>query len=87
MQLKFTIITIILLLHGILSIHKSHKLYHAIRNCTLRVLLKNDIRKTKLVLNNIYDKTIAIYFDSIEAYTNLSEDDKYIIESILSLLY
>ena len=46
--------------------------------------LKN-ITSKKLL--KIYDKALSAYYDSVLNYSSLSEDDKTIIETILSLSY
>ena len=46
--------------------------------------LKN-ITSKKLL--KMYDKALSAYYDSVINYSSLSEDDKTIIETILSLSY
>ena len=86
MKLNNIVISIIILLNSILSLQKTSRLHNTIRNCTLRILLKNDIRKTKQIINKIYDKTMAVYYDTIQRYNNLSDDDKYLVETIASMI-
>jgi hypothetical protein len=46
-----------------------------LKNITTKKLLK------------IYDKALSAYYDSVVNYSSLSEDDRTIIETILSLSY
>ena len=63
----------------------------AFRNSFLRVIISNDYKKTKntfrIMKTFLYNKTISAYYDISHYYYTLSEDDKTLIESIISLGY
>ena len=69
--------------------------YLMTRNNLLRTLLSTtEYRKTRVLLNkttdlynNIYNKILSMYYDTNGKYYSLSEDDKTIIETIISLCY
>lgn len=65
-----------------------------IRNITLRTIVFKEKRLPKFIkevikpfLENCYDRVYSSSVLSISHYNNLSEDDKTIIESIISLCY
>ena len=62
-----------------------------IRNSFLRIVIANDYKKTKKVVSSIknyfYNKTLTTYYNISEKYYALSEDDRVLIETIISLSY
>lgn len=62
-----------------------------VRNSFLRIVIANDYKKTKNVVTSIkkyfYNKTLTTYYNISEKYYALSEDDKTLIEAIISLGY
>jgi hypothetical protein len=68
------------------------------RNTALRFILSNEYKKTEFIVKNfnifkkyIYEKiqrkTISKYYDLWVHYYSLTEDDKTILENIISLCY
>ena len=55
----------------------------ATQNIKIRYL--KNITSKKLL--KLYDKALSAYYDSVINYSSLSEDDRTIIETILSLSY
>jgi hypothetical protein len=88
----FRIITILLFLINIS--HSITKNYGSrIRNTGLRLIIFNDTKKKKLFkefkkfYELCYNKSVAYIAEGVNEYNNLSEDDKMIIETVLSLIY
>ena len=90
----------VLLFVYLLNFTKQNKMHYndyylMTRNSVLRTLLSTtEYKKTRILLkktnelyNNIYNKILSIYYDSNYKYHSLSEDDKTIIETIISLCY
>lgn len=64
--------------------------YFIIRNNILRKIINDDIVRTKLIVKStkiIYNKILTKYYDFNQKYYNLSEDERAIIEAVLSLTY
>jgi hypothetical protein len=68
------------------------------RNTALRILLSNEYKKTEFVLKNIkifskyivekiHQKTLSKYYDVCGFYYSMAEDDKTMIEAVVSLCY
>jgi hypothetical protein len=96
--MKIQGLSILLLL--LMTYVKSNKMYYneyylITRNNFLRALLTSkEYKKTKMLINktsyicdNIYNKILSGYYDLNGKYHSLSEDDKTIIETIISLCY
>jgi hypothetical protein len=68
------------------------------RNTALRIVLSNEYKKTEFVLKNIkifskyivekiQQKTLSKYYDVCGCYYSMAEDDKTMIEAVVSLCY
>ena len=60
-----------------------------IKNSTLKRLIRNDIKKVRSYLTHIRDvnnKFLTKYYDSV-SFSSISDDDKIIIEYVLSLTF
>jgi hypothetical protein len=68
------------------------------RNTALRFILSNEYKKTEFIVKNlnifkkyiyekIQSKTISNYYDLCVHYYSMTEDDKTILENIISLCY
>jgi hypothetical protein len=67
-------------------------IFFKIRNTSLRLLLLNDIQKSKQFIKtyktitcDVYNKIVSVYYDGIYNYSSLNEDDKEILDTICSL--
>jgi hypothetical protein len=64
--------------------------YFIIRNNILRKIINDDIVRTKLLVKStkiIYNKILTKYYDFNQKYYSLSEDERAIIEAVISLTY
>ena len=64
--------------------------YLRIKNSTLKRLIRNDIKKVRSYLTHIRDvnnKFLTKYYDSVYSFSSISDDDKIIIEYVLSLTF
>ena len=80
---------LLLFLYFIQIVVESHHI--AFRNSFLRIIITNDYKKTRNTFKQIkrflYNRTISTYYDISQKYYALSEDDKTLIEAIISLGY
>jgi hypothetical protein len=96
---KMNIFIILFFLLNMLSISSSkmvvfkNDLHHSIRNTILKFIIFKEKKMHKLcdmvrnALKTYENKTIVTVADSYFIYNDLSEEDKIIIETILSLCY
>ena len=64
--------------------------YLRIKNSTLKRLIRNDIKKVRSYLTHIRDvnnKFLTKYYDSVYSFNLISDDDKIIIEYVISLTF
>ena len=64
--------------------------YLRIKNSTLKRLIRNDIKKVRSYLTHIRDvnnKFLTKYYDSVYSFSSISDDDKIIIEYVISLTF
>jgi len=94
MNYYMNILNLILLLNLINIIFSSTKNYGLrLRNTGLRLyLLKQQklpyiMSKIKFYYKICYEKSIVCIFEGINEYNNLSEEEKQLIDSVLSLCY
>jgi hypothetical protein len=79
---------LVLFLYFIQIVNSSRHL--AFRNSFLRVIISNDYKKKNTfttIKTILYNKIITAYYDISNHYFALSEDDKTLIEAIISLGY
>ena len=72
-----------------LHIIKSEQ-YFMIRNSILRKLISDDVYKAKLIIKStkfFYNKLLSKYYEINEKYYSLTEEERNIIETIISLAY
>ena len=61
-----------------------------IKNSTLKRLIRNDIKKVRSYLSHIRDvnnKFLTKYYASVYSFSSITDDDKIIIEYVLSLTF
>ena len=61
-----------------------------IKNSTLKRLIRNDIKKVRSYLTRIRDVNntfLTKYYDSVYSFSSLSDDDKTLIEYVISLTF
>lgn len=61
-----------------------------LKNNTLKRLIRDDIQSFRQNLNHIHtvnNQVLTKYYDSLYNYMSLSDDDKTIIEYVISLSY
>ena len=64
-----------------------------LRNISLRVIVFKDKRVPKIlqplrnICNRYYDKSIVTIADAFDFYSKLSDEDKLLLDTILSLCY
>jgi len=66
------------------------KEYFMIRNTILKKIIRDDIQRAKLIVKAtkfFYNKLLSSYYEANEKYHSLSEEDRTIIETIISLTY
>ena len=64
--------------------------YYIIRNSLLKKIIYNDIYRLKSVIKQtkiIYNKLITKYYETNEKYYSLTENERAIIETVISLTY
>ena len=68
--------------------------YLKIRNYTLSIVILKDINKARLFIKNgrdltknIYNKMINVYYDTSYKYYSLSDDERELLDNIVSLCY
>ena len=64
--------------------------YFMIRNSILRKIIHDDVVKAKLIVKStkiFYNKILTKYYDFNQQYYSLSEEDRAIIEAVISLTY
>jgi hypothetical protein len=91
--MNIVILTIILIsfLNNVTSISSNYG--NRIKNKYLKLILLSDKRNIKIFkeLNNFYkicyNKSISCISQGISDYNNLTEDEKQIVETIISLCY
>jgi predicted solute-binding protein len=80
------------------SVNNNNNYQLMVRNTALRVLLSNEYKKSQFILRNmkifskhiytkIHDKILSKYYDTCAFYYSISEDDKTMMEAIISLCY
>ena len=62
-----------------------YKLNKMFATQTIKIRYLKNITSKKIL--KLYDKALSCYYDSVINYSSLSENDKTIIETILSLSY
>jgi len=73
-----------------LSIQPPPELYFTIRNKILKKIIYEDKMKAKIMINKIkliYNRILSTYYEVNEKYYDLTDADKTIIDTILSLVY
>lgn len=96
--MNFVLLFIAVNLIGLVNSISNNKYPLMARNTALRILLSNEYKKTEFILKNIkifskyiyekiQSKTISKYYDICGHYYSMSEDDKTMIETIVSLCY
>jgi hypothetical protein len=97
--MNFIILFIAVNLIGLVnSVVNNNKYPLMARNTALRIILSNEYKKTEFVLKNIkiftkyiadkiQQKTLSKYYDTCGFYYSMTEDDKTMIEAIISLCY
>jgi hypothetical protein len=61
-----------------------------IKNSTLKRLIRNDIKKVRSYLTRIRDVNntfLTKYYDSVYSFNLISDDDKMLIEYVISLTF
>jgi hypothetical protein len=61
-----------------------------IKNSTLKRLIRNDIKKVRSYLTRIRDVNntfLTKYYDSVYSFSSISDDDKTLIEYVISLTF
>jgi len=58
-----------------------------LRNSYLRLKLSEDVAKIKYYYKKMYTKTLNLYYDLNKEYYSLSDADRALIETIISLSY
>jgi len=64
--------------------------YYVIRNNILKNIILSDIQRAKNLIKStmlIYNRALSKYYELNEKYYSLSENDKILLETILSLTY
>ena len=64
--------------------------YLRIKNSTLKRLIRNDIKRFRSYLTHIREvnnKFLTKYYDCVYSFNSISDDDKVIIEHIISLTF
>jgi len=81
-----------LLITSSISINDNN--YLRLRNYTLRITILKNIKKTKLYIkniktttNNLYNKMLTVYYDANYKYYSLSDEERDLLENIISLCY
>ena len=62
----------------------------SVKNNTLKRLIRNDIQKFRMYLThirNVNNTILTKYYNSVNTYMSLNEDEKQMIEFIVSLSY
>jgi hypothetical protein len=58
-----------------------------LRNSYLRLKLSEDVAKIKYYYKKMYTKILNLYYDLNKEYYSLSDADRTLIETIISLSY
>jgi hypothetical protein len=61
-----------------------------IKNSTLKRLIRNDIKKVRSYLTRIRDVNntfLTKYYDSVYSFSSISDNDKTLIEYVISLTF
>jgi hypothetical protein len=58
-----------------------------LRNTYLRLKLSHDVEKIKYYYKKMYTKTLNLYYDINREYYSLSDEERTLIETIISLSY
>ena len=58
-----------------------------LRNTYLRIKLSEDISKIKYYCKEMYIKTLILYYDLNREYYSLSDEERTLIETIISISY
>ena len=81
-----------LLITSSISINDNN--YLRLRNYTLRITVLKNIKKTKLYIkniktatNNLYNKMLTVLYDANYKYYSLSDEERDLLENIISLCY
>jgi hypothetical protein len=69
----------------VLVSHRYHPLKRMIEIQNIKIKYMKNISSKKIL--RLYDKCLSYYYDTTITYNSLSEHDKTIIETILSLCY
>jgi len=76
--------------NGSLHASNSHNNYHSMRNSLLKNIILSDVRRAKTLVKKtkiLYNKILTRYYEINEKYYSLSENDRILLEAILSLTY
>lgn len=77
-----------ILLNYIYQICSISTKYTQFRNHSMRIILTEDYKKSKVLFKNVkvfYNKLFSMYHDINNKYYSLSENDRTLFESIISL--
>jgi hypothetical protein len=58
-----------------------------LRNSYLRIKLSEDVSKLKHYYKKMYTKTLNLYYDLNREYYSLSDEERTLIETIISISY
>jgi hypothetical protein len=58
-----------------------------LRNSYLRIKLSEDVSKLKYYYKKMYTKTLNLYYDLNREYYSLSDEERTLIETIISISY
>ena len=58
-----------------------------LRNSYLRIKLSEDVSKLKYYYKKMYTKTLNLYYDLNREYFSLSDEERTLIETIISISY
>jgi hypothetical protein len=58
-----------------------------LRNSYLRIKLSEDVSKIKYYYKKMYTKTLNFYYDLNREYYSLSDEERTLIETIISISY
>jgi len=67
-----------------------HETYYTIRNIVLKKVIQEDPTRAKIFINKtkfIYNKILSNYYDIHDKYYSLSDTDKTLLESLLTMVY
>ena len=96
--MNFILLFIAVNLIGLVNSVNNNNYQLMARNTALRVLLSNEFKKTEFIVKNmkifskhiytrIQNKIKSNYYDTCAFYYSISEDDKTMMEAIISLCY